>query len=83
MATCFGALGQPYSPNSLDLMFTLSGTSAPVVPAYAGTPGRANCVGTTVSALSEAYGGLSTAARAPRFASVKALQRDIKQHCAG
>ena len=82
MATCFGALGQPYSPNSLDLMFTLSGTSVPVAPAYAGTPGRANCVGTTVSALSEAYGGdLSAAARALGFASVKALLRDIKQYC--
>ena len=82
MATCFGALGTPYSPNSLDLMFTLSGTSVPVGPAYAGTPGRANCLGTTVSALSEAYGGdLSAAARALGFASVKALLRDIKQHC--
>lgn len=82
MATCFGALGRPYSPNSLDLMFTLNGTTEPVAPAYAGTPGRTNCVGTTVSALSEAYGGdLSAAARALGFASVKALLRDIKQYC--
>jgi len=83
MANCFGALGKPYSPNTLDLMFTLSGTSAPVGPTYAGTPGRANCVGTTVSALSNAYGGdLSAAARALGFASVKALMLDIKRYCA-
>jgi len=83
MATCFAALGTPYPPNSLDLMFTLGGTSTPVGPPYTGTPGRTNCVGTTVSALSNAYGGdLSAAARALGFASVKALMQDIKQYCA-
>ena len=83
MATCFGAFSTLYPPNSLDLMFTLGGTSTPVGPAYAGTPGRSNCLGATVSALSNAYGGdLSAAARALGFASVKALLSAIKQYCA-
>ena len=49
---------------------------------YAGTPGQANCVGKSVSALSiEFNGNLSAAAQALGFASVQALQQDIKHFC--
>jgi hypothetical protein len=78
LATCFSNLNG--GPGTLDLMFSLSGTSTPV---FAGTPGQPNCVGKTVSALSNEYGGMSAAAQALGFDSVKALQLDIKQYCRG
>lgn len=74
--TCSGnAFGQP-----VDLMFALFGTSTPV---YGGTAGQPNCVGKSVSALSHEYNGLSAAAQALAFDSVKALQQSIKQYCRG
>jgi predicted outer membrane repeat protein len=50
---------------------------------FAGTPGATNCNGKSVSALSNQYGTLDAAASALGYPSVKALQTDIKAHCAG
>ena len=52
-----------------------------IVPAFAGTPGKANCHGKSVSALAHQFGGLSAAASALEFASVEALQDAIREFC--
>jgi hypothetical protein len=51
----------------------------PVV--FAGTPGKANCHGQSVSALAKQYGGLNAAAAALGFPSVQALQDAIMAFC--
>jgi len=51
--------------------------AAPAKPLFAGTPGRANCLGSSVSALARQYGGLNSAAAALGYASVDALQQAI------
>lgn len=77
LATCYDL-----PADTLDLMFTLSGTVESVGPVYAGTPGTTNCVGQTVSVLSNEYDyDLAAAAQALDFDSVKAMQQDIKQYC--
>jgi hypothetical protein len=48
---------------------------------FAGTPGSANCLGKSVSALAQ-NGGLSHAAAALGYASVRALQDAISTYCA-
>jgi hypothetical protein len=48
---------------------------------FAGTPGTANCLGKSVSALAR-QGGLSNAAGALGYASVQALQDAISTYCA-
>jgi hypothetical protein len=53
----------------------------PVV--FAGTPGKANCHGKSVSALAQQLGGLSAAAAALGFDSVSALQDAIMAFCGG
>ena len=50
-------------------------------PRFAGTPGKANCHGKSVSALAKQYGGLNNAAAALGFDSVKALQNAIMAFC--
>jgi hypothetical protein len=50
-------------------------------PAFAGSPGKANCHGTSISALSKQYGGLNPAAAALGFDSVNALQGAIGDFC--
>jgi YVTN family beta-propeller protein len=50
-------------------------------PRFAGTPGKANCYGKSVSALAKQYGGLNAAAAALRFDSVDALQAAIEEFC--
>jgi hypothetical protein len=52
-----------------------------VQPVFAGTPGKANCHGQSVSALAKQYGGLNNAAAALGFDSVNALQKDIGDYC--
>ena len=52
-----------------------------VSPAFAGTPGKANCHGKSVSALDKQYGGVNAAAAALGFASVKALRDAIEEFC--
>ena len=48
---------------------------------FAGVPGNANCHGVTVSALAAQFGGISNAAQALGFGSVKGLQDAIKAFC--
>jgi len=50
-------------------------------PRFAGTPGKSNCHGKSVSALAKQYGGLNAAAAALGFDSVGALQGAIEGFC--
>jgi YVTN family beta-propeller protein len=52
-------------------------------PRFAGTPGKANCHGQSVSALAKQYGGLNAAASALGFSSIGALQNAILAFCGG
>jgi hypothetical protein len=52
-------------------------------PVFAGTPGKANCHGQSVSALARQYGGLNSAAAALGYADVSALQNAIMAFCGG
>jgi len=54
-----------------------------VAPPFAGTPGKPNCHGKSVSALAQQYGGLNAAAAALNFPSVQALQSAILEFCGG
>jgi hypothetical protein len=54
-----------------------------VSPVFAGTPGKANCHGQSVSALSKQFGGLNHAAEALGYPSVDALQDAIMAYCGG
>jgi hypothetical protein len=49
---------------------------------FAGTPGAANCLGKSLSALASQNGGLSHAAAALGYARVQALQDAISAYCA-
>jgi hypothetical protein len=50
---------------------------------FAGVPGNSNCHGKSVSALAHQFGGISDAAAALGFSSVKALQDAIRTFCEG
>ena len=50
-------------------------------PRFAGTPGKANCYGQSVSALARQYRGLNSAAAALGFSDAKALQQAILMFC--
>ena len=50
---------------------------------FAGTPGKPNCFGQSVSALARQYGGLDAAAEALGYPSVRALQKAILEFCEG
>jgi lipocalin len=50
-------------------------------PVFAGTPGKANCDGKSVSALAKEYGGLNNAAAILGYSSVSALQDAIMAFC--
>ena len=52
-------------------------------PRFAGTPGRANCYGQSVSALARQYGGLNVAAAALGYSGVRPLQNVILTFCGG
>jgi hypothetical protein len=54
--------------------------SVPVV-LFAGTPGTSNCVGVSVSALVQTYGGLNATAAVLGYPSVSALQNAIVGYC--
>jgi uncharacterized membrane protein len=62
---------------------SLVGFKATPVNAFAGTPGKANCHGKSVSALARQYGGLNGAAAALGYADVSALQNAILMFCGG
>ena len=52
-------------------------------PVFAGTPGKANCHGQSVSALAKQYGGLNNAAAALGFDRMSALQKAVGEFCGG
>jgi hypothetical protein len=52
-------------------------------PVFAGTPGRANCHGKSVSALTRQFGSMPAAATALEFQTVAALQQAIRDFCGG
>ena len=52
-------------------------------PVFAGTPGKANCHGQSVSSLARKYSGLNSAAAALGFPDVSALQNAILMFCEG
>jgi uncharacterized repeat protein (TIGR03803 family) len=60
---------------------TDSGFVIPVT--FAGTPGKPNCYGQSISALARHYGGLNGAAAALGYADVSALQSAILTFCEG
>jgi hypothetical protein len=65
------------TPPTFNLTFSLRGETIP----EAGTPGRPNCHGKTVSALARQFRGLAHAAEALGFSSVDALQNGIDLFC--
>jgi uncharacterized repeat protein (TIGR03803 family) len=69
--------------NGLGTVFEITDSGFVVAPTFAGTPGKANCHGKSVSALAQQYGGLNNAAAALRFGSVSALQNAIMAFCEG
>jgi CSLREA domain-containing protein len=56
---------------------------ATVAQTFGGTPGKPNCHGVSVSALTHQYGNLNAAASSLGFPSVRALQNDITAYCNG
>jgi hypothetical protein len=64
-------------------VFEIAGSGFVVPATFAGTPGKPNCHGESVSALARQYGGLSAAAAALGYSSVSALQEAIAIYCAG
>ena len=70
-ASVFGV--QPIAMN-----FTVKGTAA-----FAGTPGKTNGHGQSVSALARQFGGFDAAASALGFPSVQTLQDAIREFCEG
>jgi hypothetical protein len=52
-------------------------------PTFAGTPGKSNCHGQSVSTLARQYGGLNSAAAALGYSDVSALQNTIMAFCEG
>jgi len=63
--------------DTYNMAFSLNGETVP----NAGTPGRTNCKGKTISALSEQFGTIDDATLALGFASVTALQDGVSLFC--
>ena len=64
-------------PQTFNETFSLTGETVP----QAGTPGRANCHGKSVSALAHQFGGVDAAASALGFSSVETLQNAFRAFC--
>jgi hypothetical protein len=64
---------------TFNMTFFLTGDTIP----KAGTPGRANCHGKSISALARQFGGLDAAASALGFSSGEALQDAFRAFCEG
>ena len=73
-------VGGPFDSSSVGAAWVFT---QPVKPVFAGTPGKANCHGQSVSALAQQFGGLNAAAAALGFPSVSALQNAIMAFCEG
>jgi uncharacterized repeat protein (TIGR03803 family) len=64
--------------NNRGTVFEVTGSGFVI---FAGTPGKPNCFGQSVSALAWQYGGLNAAAAALGYPSVRALQKAILEFC--
>ena len=62
---------------TFNMTFSLAGNTIP----EAGTPGRANCHGQTVSAMAHEFGGIDASASTLGYSSVDALQDGIGVFC--
>jgi hypothetical protein len=62
---------------TFNMTFSLAGNTIP----EAGTPGRANCHGQTVSAMAHEFGGIDASASTLGYSSVDALQDGTKVFC--
>jgi len=62
---------------TFNMTFSLTGNTIP----EAGTPGRANCHGKTVSAVAHGFGGIDASASTLGYSSVDALQDGIRVFC--
>ena len=67
--------------NNFGMVFEITGSGFVPPLIFAGTPGNADCRGKSVSALAQKYGGLSAAAAALGYPSVRALQEVILAYC--
>jgi hypothetical protein len=76
-------ISPPFPPMIVDAAMNITVTATAGTAAFAGTPGRADCHGETVSALARQFGGLHAAASALGFPSVRALQDAINAFCGG
>jgi hypothetical protein len=70
-----GAAGDPIRALGIPVL------NADTITRFGGQPGQPNCVGKSVSALAQQYGGLSTAAVALGYQSVSDLQNAIQSYC--
>lgn len=52
-----------------------------ISPVFAGTPGKANCQGQSVSGLAQQFGGIDAAATALGYPTVQGLQDGIMAYC--
>jgi len=68
-------------PQNLKLLANEIAYQDSLAPTFAGTPGKPNCHGESVSALARQFGGLDAAAAALGFPSVQALQDAIRKFC--
>lgn len=64
-------------PPTFNMTFSLAGNTVP----GAGSPGEANCHGTTVSALAHEFGSIDAAAAVMGFSSVQALEDSFRAFC--
>jgi len=62
---------------TFNMTFSLAGETVP----EAGTPGVANCLGQTIAALAQEFGGADSAASSLGFSSVQALQDGFTLFC--
>ena len=62
---------------TFNMTFSLAGETVP----EAGTPGKANCLGKTISALAQEFGSTYSAASSLGFSSVQALQDGFTRFC--
>jgi hypothetical protein len=72
-----------FGPNGNGTVFEITDSGFVVPPIFAGTSGKPNCFGKSVSTLARQYGGLNAAAAALGYPSVRALQEAIMEFCEG
>jgi uncharacterized repeat protein (TIGR03803 family) len=69
--------------NNFGTVFEITDSGFVVPVTFAGTPGKPNCYGKSVSALARQYGGLNDVAAALGYSDVNALQHAILAFCEG